>query len=57
MKKIVLVSIMILLFIGCNQPLNEDCIALAKANEQVEKNINTYKPAWDTFLKPEIVTQ
>ena len=51
MKKIVLVSIMILLFIGCNQPLNEECVALVKTNDQVEKNINTYKTAWDAFFE------
>ena len=57
MKKIILLSIATLLFISCNQPKNEECDSLAKANEQVEKNINTYKTAWDIFLKPETLTQ
>ena len=51
MKKIILLSIATLLFIGCNQPINEECDSLTKANEQVEKNINTYKTAWDIFFE------
>jgi len=51
MKKIILLSIATLLFISCNQPKNEECDSLAKANEQVEKNINTYKTAWDIFFE------
>ena len=51
MKKIILLSIATLLFISCNQPKNEECDSLAKANAQTEKNINTYKTAWDVFFK------
>ena len=51
MKKIILLSIATLLFISCNQTQNEECDSLAKANEQVEKNINTYKTAWDIFFE------
>lgn len=50
MKKIILLSIATLLFISCNQPKNEECDSLAKANAQIEKNINTYKTAWDAFF-------
>jgi hypothetical protein len=55
MKKIILLSITTLLLIGCKQELNKECESLAKVNEQTEKNINTYKMAWDAFLKLEIV--
>ena len=51
MKKIILLSIATLLFISCNQPKNEECDSLAKANAQIEKNINTYKTAWDAFFE------
>lgn len=51
MKKIILLTIATLLFISCNQPENKECDSLAKANAQVEKNINTYKTAWDTFFE------
>lgn len=51
MKKIILLTIATLLFISCNQPENKECDSLAKANAQVEKNINTYKTAWDAFFE------
>ena len=51
MKKIILLSIATLLFISCNQPKNEECDSLAKANAKIEKNINTYKTAWDAFFE------
>ncbi len=51
MKKIILLSIATLLFISCNQPKNKECDSLVKANAQVEKNINTYKTAWDAFFE------
>ena len=51
MKKIILLSIATLLFISCNQPKNEEFDSLAKANAQIEKNINTYKTAWDAFFE------
>jgi uncharacterized protein len=51
MKKIILLSIATLLFISCNQPKNGECDSLAKANAQIEKNINTYKTAWDAFFE------
>ena len=51
MKKIILLSITTLLFISCNQPQNEECDSLAKANAQTQKNINTYKTAWNAFFE------
>jgi steroid delta-isomerase-like uncharacterized protein len=51
MKKIFLLSITTLLLIGCKQELNKECESLAKVNEQTEKNINTYKMAWDAFFE------
>jgi hypothetical protein len=51
MKKIILLSIATLLFISCNQPKNEECDSLAKANAQTQQNINTYKTAWDAFFE------
>ena len=50
MKKIILLSIATLLFISCNQPKNEECDSLKKADAQTQKNINTYKTAWDAFF-------
>ena len=51
MKKIILFSITTFLLIGCKQEFNEECESLARVNEQTEKNINTYKMAWDTFFE------
>ena len=51
MKKIILLSIATLLFISCNQPKNEECDSLKKADAQTQKNINTYKTAWDAFFE------
>ena len=51
MKNIILLSIITLLLIGCKQELNKECESLAKLNAQTEKNINTYKMAWDAFFE------
>ena len=51
MKKIILLSITTFLLIGCKQELNKECESLAQINEQTEKNINTYKVAWDAFFE------
>lgn len=51
MKKIILLSITTFLLIGCKQEINKECESLAKINEQTEKNINTYKVAWDAFFE------
>jgi|TARA_B100000768_G_scaffold136665_1_gene127638 hypothetical protein len=48
MKKIILITI--LAFIGCNQAPSEECKSIELANAQIEKNINTYKTAWDMFF-------
>ena len=37
MRKIILVSITTLIFIGCNQKLNEKCDSIVKENAQIEK--------------------
>lgn len=51
MRKIILVSITTLIFIGCNQKLNEKCDSLVKENAQIEKNIKSYKTAWNAFFE------
>ena len=51
MRKIILVSITTLIFIGCNQKLNEKCDLLVKENAQIEKNIKSYKTAWNAFFE------
>ena len=51
MKKIILISFTILICISCSQTPNENCDIALKANEKVEKNIKTYKNAWDTFFE------
>ena len=51
MKKIILLSITTFLLIGCKQELNNECESLAKVSEQTDKNINTYKMAWDAFFE------
>ena len=50
MRKIILVSITTLIFIGCNQKLNEKCDSIVKENAQIEKNIKSYKTAWNAFF-------
>jgi len=50
MKKIILISFTILVCISCNQTTSENCDTALKANEKVEKNIKTYKTAWDVFF-------
>ena len=51
MKKIILISFTILVCISCNQTTSENCDTALKANEKVEKNIKTYKTAWDVFFE------
>ena len=51
MKKLILLTITILMFIGCNQAASEKCESLEIANTQIEKDINTYKTAWDMFFE------
>jgi|TARA_B110000908_G_scaffold94195_1_gene111657 hypothetical protein len=51
MRKIILVSITTLIFIGCNQKLNEKCDSIVKENAQIEKNIKSYKTAWNAFFE------
>ena len=51
MRKIILVSITTLIFIGCNQKLNEKCESILKENAQIEKNIKSYKTAWNAFFE------
>ena len=51
MKKIILLSITTFLLIGCKQELNKECESLAKVSAQTDKNINTYKMAWDAFFE------
>jgi len=51
MKNLIILSITLLLFSGCNQTINEECEALAKTNAQTEKNIEIYKTAWLAFFE------
>ncbi len=51
MKKIILISFATLVCISCNQTTSENCDTALKANEIVEKNIKTYKTAWDVFFE------
>ncbi len=51
MKKIILISFTILVFISCNQTPNDNCDTAIKANEKVANNIKTYKTAWDVFFE------
>ena len=51
MKKIILISFTILVCMSCNQTTSENCDTALKANEKVEKNIKTYKTAWDVFFE------
>ena len=51
MKNLIILSITLLLFSGCNQTINEECEALSKTNAQTEKNIEIYKTAWLAFFE------
>jgi len=51
MKKIILITITTIMFIGCNQAQNEKCESLEIANAQIEKDINTYMTAWNLFFE------
>jgi len=51
MKNLIILSITLLLFSGCNQTINEECEALAKTIAQTEKNIEIYKTAWLAFFE------
>jgi len=51
MKNLIFISIIMLLFTGCNRIKNEDCDALAEANSYTENNIKIYKTAWNTFFE------
>ena len=51
MKKLILLTITTLMFVGCNQAISEKCESLEIANAQIEKDINTYKTAWDMFFE------
>ena len=48
MKKIILITILI--FTGCDQAPSEKCKSIEIANAQIEKNIKTYKTAWNMFF-------
>ncbi len=51
MKNLIILSITLFLFSGCNQAANDECEALAKTNSQTEKNIEIYKTAWLAFFE------
>ena len=51
MKKLILLTITTLMFVSCNQANSEKCESLEIANAQIEKDINTYKTAWDMFFE------
>ena len=51
MKKLILLTITTLMFVGCNQAISEKCESLEIANAQIEKDIKTYKTAWDMFFE------
>ena len=51
MKKLILLTITTLMFVGCNQATSEKCESLEIANAQIEKDINTYKTAWGMFFE------
>ena len=49
MKKLFLLSLSVLFF-SCNQQSSEKCKSLESAQLSVEKNIETYKTAWESFF-------
>ena len=49
MKKLFLLSLSVLFF-SCNQQSSEKCKSLESAQLSVEKNIETYKTAWEAFF-------
>jgi len=49
MKKLFLLSLSVLFF-SCNQQPSEKCKTLESAQLSVEKNIETYKTAWEAFF-------
>ena len=49
MKKLFLLSLSVLFF-SCNQQPSEKCKSLESAQLSVEKNIETYKTAWEAFF-------
>ena len=49
MKKLFLLSLSVLFF-SCNQQSSEKCKSLESAQLSVEKNIDTYKTAWEAFF-------
>ncbi len=49
MKKLFLLSLSVLFF-SCNQQPSEKCESLESAQLSVEKNIETYKTAWEAFF-------
>jgi len=49
MKKLFLLSLSVLFF-SCNQQPSEKCKSLESAQLNVEKNIETYKTAWEAFF-------
>ena len=51
MKKLILLTVSTLMLVGCNQATSEKCESLEIANAQIEKDINTYKTAWNMFFE------
>ena len=49
MKNLFLLSLSVLFF-SCNQQSSEKCKSLESAQLSVEKNIDTYKTAWEAFF-------